>query len=53
MSLRQCRLVLYLISPEYIIPLFTDSRGQIMIAGGICWMSCGVFIMKQMINFEV
>ncbi|MFP6746559.1 MAG: type II secretion system F family protein [Alphaproteobacteria bacterium] len=45
--------LLYLISPEYIIPLFTDSRGQIMIAGGICWMSCGVFIMKQMINFEV
>ncbi len=45
--------LLYLTSPEYIGPLFTDSRGQIMIVGGLCWMSCGVFIMKQMINFEV
>lgn len=45
--------LLYLISPEYITPLFTDNLGQILIAGGLIWMSMGVFIMKQMINFEV
>jgi tight adherence protein B len=45
--------LLYLVSPEYIIPLFTDNLGQILIACGLAWMSCGVFIMKQMINFEV
>ncbi|MDP6564135.1 MAG: type II secretion system F family protein [Alphaproteobacteria bacterium] len=45
--------LLYLVSPEYIGPLFTDSLGQMMIAGGLAWMSIGVLIMKQMINFEV
>ena len=45
--------LLYLVSPEYITPLFIDSLGQILIAGGLAWMSIGVFIMKQMVNFEV
>ena len=45
--------LLWLVSPEYIELLFTDTRGQIMMACGIGWMSIGVFIMKQMINFEV
>jgi tight adherence protein B len=45
--------LLYLVSPEYITPLFTDDLGLMLIAGGLAWMSIGVFIMKQMINFEV
>ena len=45
--------LLYLVSPEYITPLFVDNLGQILIACGLAWMSIGVFIMKQMINFEV
>ncbi len=45
--------LLYLVSPEYITPLFVDDVGHILIAGGLIWMSMGVFIMKQMINFEV
>jgi tight adherence protein B len=45
--------LLYLVSPEYISPLFTDSLGQTLIGGGLAWMSIGVFIMKQMVNFEV
>ena len=45
--------LLYLVSPEYITPLFTDSLGQTLIGGGLAWMSIGVFIMKQMVNFEV
>ncbi|MDP6688447.1 MAG: type II secretion system F family protein [Alphaproteobacteria bacterium] len=45
--------LLYLVSPEYITPLFVDDLGHILIGGGLVWMSMGVFIMKQMINFEV
>ncbi|MBL6954415.1 MAG: type II secretion system F family protein [Alphaproteobacteria bacterium] len=45
--------LLYLVSPEYITPLFVDSLGQTLIGGGLAWMSIGVFIMKQMVNFEV
>lgn len=45
--------LLYLVSPDYITPLFTDNLGQMLILGGLAWMSIGVFIMKQMINFEV
>ena len=44
--------VLYLVNPEYLAPLFTESMGKIMIAGGLVWMSGGILIMKQMINFE-
>jgi len=41
-----------LVNPEYLTPLFTADLGKIMIAGGLVWMSVGIFIMKQMINFE-
>ena len=44
--------LLYLVNPEYLTPLFTADLGKIMIAGGLLWMSAGIFIMKQMINFE-
>ena len=44
--------LLYLTSPEYITPLFTDNLGQILIVCGLVWMSIGVFVMKQMINFD-
>ena len=45
--------LLYLVSPEYIELLFVDQVGQIMVLCGLGWMSIGVFIMKQMVNFEV
>ncbi|MPT48487.1 MAG: type II secretion system F family protein [Sphingobium sp.] len=46
---------------EYMAPFFTpDPEGifgfslmQIIGIGGMCWMSIGVFIMAQMINFEI
>ena len=44
--------LLYLVNPEYLTPLFTADLGKIMIAGGLVWMSAGIFIMNQMINFE-
>jgi tight adherence protein B len=45
--------LLWLVSPEYIGPLFTDNIGQIMVLCGLGWMSVGVFVMKQMVNFEI
>lgn len=44
---------LYLVNPEYIMKLFTIPKGKLMATGACIWMSIGVFIMKQMINFKV
>ena len=39
-------------SPDYIELLWTTNLGRIMILGCLLWMSIGVFVMKQMINFD-
>lgn len=44
---------LYLINPDYMEILFTTTRGKIFLFGAIGWMSVGVLIMRQMINFKV
>jgi tight adherence protein B len=44
--------LVYLTSPEYIKPLFTEPLGRLMLAGSACWMACGVLVMKKMINFD-
>lgn len=43
----------YLTSPDYIMPLFTTDTGNIILAISGVWMSIGIFVMKQMISFEV
>jgi tight adherence protein B len=45
-------LMVYLSSPDYIMPLFTTTMGHFMVAGGAMWMSAGVLIMRKMINFK-
>jgi len=45
-------LLVYLTSPNYIELLWTTDTGRIMIAGCAVWMSIGVFVMKNMINFD-
>jgi tight adherence protein B len=45
-------LLVYLSSPSYISLLWTDSLGNLMLAGSAVWMACGVFVMKKMINFD-
>lgn len=45
--------MLALTSPDYIMLLFTDDLGNVLLMGGLCWMAIGVFIMKQMVNFEI
>jgi tight adherence protein B len=46
-------LMIYLINPEYISLLWTDHTGKKILYGGLAWMGIGVFIMKQMISFEI
>lgn len=45
--------LLWLVSPEYIALLFTADTGKVMILAGLAWMSLGVFVMKQMVSFEI
>lgn len=45
--------LLYFVNTEYIMILLNDIRGKIMLAGGLGWLSIGVMVMKQMINFEI
>jgi tight adherence protein B len=44
---------LYAVNEPYISVLFTLPKGKILLGGAIFWMSCGILIMKQMINFKV
>ncbi len=45
-------LVLTFVNFDYIALLFTDDLGRILIMGSLVWMSMGVFVMKQMIDFD-
>jgi tight adherence protein B len=45
-------LLVYLTSPDYIELLWTTDLGRLMLAGCAVWMAIGVFVMKQMINFD-
>jgi len=44
--------VVYLTSPDYITLLWIDRLGQMMLAASAVWMAIGIFVMKQMINFD-
>ena len=43
---------LWTLNPNYMNVLFTATTGHAMLLGSAIWMSMGIFIMKQMINFE-
>lgn len=45
--------ILLMTNYDYISVMFTDPRGQMGLAGAGLWMGIGVFILSQMINFEV
>ena len=46
-------LLVYLTSPTYLMVLFTDPRGHLIIGGGLFWMSIGIWVMRNMINFDI
>lgn len=39
-------------TPAYMMLMFTDMRGQIMLMGSALWMAAGIFTMKKMISFK-
>ncbi|NTU76728.1 MAG: type II secretion system F family protein [Alphaproteobacteria bacterium] len=45
--------LLMAVNSEYMMILLNDTRGKMIMAGGLTWLSLGVFFMKQMINFEI
>lgn len=45
--------LVYLTSPNYIMVLFTDVRGHIILGVSAFWMSIGIFVMRNMINFDI
>ncbi len=45
--------LVYLSSPNYIMPLFTTTTGHIILGCSGLWMSIGIFVMRKMMNFDV
>ncbi|WP_313197432.1 type II secretion system F family protein [Rhizobium sp.] len=45
--------LVYLTSPQYMMILFTDPRGHIIMLVSGVWMSIGILVMRNMINFEI
>ncbi|OBZ96945.1 pilus assembly protein [Pararhizobium polonicum] len=46
-------LLVYLTSPEYMMILFTDPRGHFIMGCSAVWMSIGIWVMRNMINFDI
>jgi len=42
-----------LFSPNYLVPLFEERQGNILLAGAAGWMFLGVLVMKKMIAFRI
>jgi tight adherence protein B len=45
--------LVYVTTPKYIALLWQTSSGNIMLLVSAFWMSCGIFVMKKMINFDI
>lgn len=45
-------LILYIVAPDYIMLLFTETAGHYIIAGSLFWMFMGIMVMRKMINFD-
>lgn len=44
--------LVYLTSPGYLQLLFSTKTGNFLIMCGLGWMTCGIMVMKKMINFK-
>jgi tight adherence protein B len=45
--------LLMVVNPDYIMTLFTDPKGKVMMGIGLFWMSMGCAVMAKMISFEL
>lgn len=46
-------MLVHFTSPDYLSVLFSDLRGHIILGASGIWMLIGIFIMRQMINFDI
>jgi len=45
--------LVYMTSPAYMTILFTDPRGHIIMGCSAVWMTIGIWVMRNMINFDI
>ncbi len=45
--------ILYVVNPEYVMTLFTDKRGHLMLAFGFASLFTGIGVMAKMVRFEI
>lgn len=45
--------LVYLSSPNYIMPLFVTTTGHLILGVSALWMSIGILVMRKMMNFDV
>jgi tight adherence protein B len=45
--------LLMMMSPDYVMKLFTDPRGHVMLGAGLSSISVGAFVMWRMTQFEI
>jgi len=45
-------LLITVTTPAYMAPMFTESRGHLMLLGAAFWMALGILVMRKMINFK-
>ena len=45
--------IVYVTSPDYMGLLFSDPTGHMGLLAGVTMMSMGIFVMRQMINFDI
>jgi len=46
-------LAVQVMTPDYLVPLFTEPGGQKALVGAALWMLLGMLVMRKMINFEI
>ncbi len=45
-------MLVYVTTPGYIMKLFTERAGNVMLVVCVIWMSMGIMVMRKMINFK-
>ena len=45
-------ILVYITTPDYVMLLFQKTYGNFMLLGSAVWMSCGLLMMRKMINFK-
>ena len=45
-------IMMTLINKDFLLPLFTETIGHMLLGGGLLWMAIGVFVMSKMIDFD-